>query len=83
MSGSISITGSNRGTQVQVKPLLLAVALLGLNSALAEETEVPPLELLEYLGEWEDHDGQWIDPQLLQLAMPRSEEQVNEEQSDE
>lgn len=83
MNGSISITGSNRGTRVRVKPLLLAVALLGVNSVLAEETEVPPLELLEYLGEWEDSEGQWVDPQLLQLAMPRSEEQVNEEQHDE
>lgn len=62
---------------------LLAAALLASTAALAEEAEVPTLELLEYLGEWEDRDGQWFDPQTLQLAIPGSEEQANEEENDE
>ncbi len=87
MNGSISITGWNKGARVRVNSLLLAAVLLVSNAASAEEVEVPPLELLEYLGEWEDSDGQWFDPQLLQLVMPGSpplgEEQVNEEDKDE
>lgn len=26
----------------------------------------PPLELLEFLGQWETDDGEWIDPQELE-----------------
>lgn len=26
----------------------------------------PPLELLEFLGQWETDDGEWIDPQALE-----------------
>lgn len=26
----------------------------------------PPLELLEFLGQWETDDGEWIDPQDLE-----------------
>ena len=63
--------------------LLLSLVLFGTAAAWAEEVEVPPLGLLEYLGEWEDRDGQGLDPQLLQLLMPRGEEQVNEEDKDE
>lgn len=63
--------------------LLLVAALLGSNAAWAEEVDVPPLELLEYLGEWEDGEGRWIDPENLQLAMPAGEEQAKEEEKDE
>ncbi|MDO9319915.1 MAG: hypothetical protein Q7V56_17205 [Gammaproteobacteria bacterium] len=32
-----------------------------------EQTEAPPpLELLEFLGQWETDDGEWIDPQELE-----------------
>ena len=83
MNGSTSITGWNKEARVRVNALLLAAALLVSNAASAEEVEAPPLELLEYLGEWEDSDGKWVDPQMLQLVMPGSpslgEEQVNEE----
>lgn len=72
---------------MRVNSLLLAAALLASNAAAAEEVEAPPLELLEYLGEWEDSDGQWLDPQMLRLVMPGGpplgEEQVNEEDKDE
>lgn len=68
---------------MRVKSLLLAAALLGSNAALAEEAEAPPLELLEYLGEWEDCEGQWVDPEILQLVMLGGEEQMNEEDKDE
>ena len=64
--------------------MLLVAATLFVSTALhAEGVETPPLELLEYLGEWEGREGEWIDPQLLQLAMPGDGQQVNEEQNDE
>jgi hypothetical protein len=34
----------------------------------AAEEEQPSLELLEYLGNWEDSNGNWIDPQMLEPA---------------
>ncbi len=39
--------------------LLLGVLMNG--SAQAAD-EVPDLALLEFLGEWEDDQGQWLDP---------------------
>lgn len=83
MSGSIFTTGWNRGIRVQANYLLLVAALLGSGTAMAEEVDVPPLELLEYLGEWQDADGRWLDPETLQLAMQAGGEQANEEDKDE
>lgn len=47
--------------------LLLVVALLS-QPLLAEDTEQPSLELLEYLGRWEDKQGNWLDPRTLAVA---------------
>jgi hypothetical protein len=68
---------------VPVKRLLLATTLLACAAAMAEEAEVPPLELLEYLGEWGDAEGQWLDPEILQLVTLSGGEQANEEEEDE
>ncbi len=33
-----------------------------------EDTQAPDLALLEFLGSWEDADGEWVDPlQLLDV----------------
>ncbi len=32
----------------------------------APTAALPPLELLEFLGQWETDDGEWIDPQALE-----------------
>lgn len=66
-----------------VKRLLLATALLAGTAAVAEEAQAPPLELLEYLGEWGDAEGQWLDPEILQLVSLGGGEQANEEEKDE
>jgi hypothetical protein len=69
---------------VPVKRLLLATTLLACAAAVAEEAEVPPsLELLDYLGEWGDAEGQWLDPEILQLVTLGGGEQANEEEKDE
>ena len=46
-------------------PLLLASA-----PAAAEDTTVPSLQLLEFLADWQDDDGQWLDPMDLAPADP-------------
>ncbi len=82
MSGWNFFTGWSKGTRMRVNYLLFVTALLSSSGVVAGEVDVPPLELLEYLGEWEDRNGRWLDPQMLQLAMPDGEEQVNEEEKD-
>jgi len=65
--------------------LLLVITLLSA-SLLAEDDIPPSLELLEFLGSWEDAQGNWVDPQLLELAAKADEhtenETGNEQQSD-
>ncbi|VAX31929.1 hypothetical protein MNBD_NITROSPINAE05-380 [hydrothermal vent metagenome] len=42
--------------------------------------EIPTLEFLEFLGEWETEDGRWIDPEELdQMSMPDTEKKNEEE----
>ena len=83
MSSSTFISGWIKEARMRANYLLLVMSMLGAGTSLAEEPQAPPLELLEYLGEWEDREGRWTDPQLLELAMPGGDEQVNEEQKDE
>jgi len=40
----------------------------------------PPLELLEFLGEWENRDGEWIDPMEFEdWPLPDQEQRENED----
>ncbi|MEE8259450.1 MAG: hypothetical protein V3R14_00475 [Nitrospinaceae bacterium] len=49
-------------------------------SAPKENTEMPSLELLEFLGDWETEDGEWIDPEELeQIAITDQEQEVEDE----
>ena len=76
-------------------PLWSTVLLLGLLSAPAlaqepghvrqalppEEAERPSLELLEFLGDWETDDGEWVDPEELeQIAITDQEQGYEDEQ---
>jgi len=39
-----------------------------------DDTSMPSMELLEFLGEWETEDGDWIDPVLLdEIPLPDRE----------
>ena len=45
-----------------------------------EDADGPPLELLEFLGEWENRDGEWMDPlELEDWPIPDQERQENED----
>ncbi len=45
-----------------------------------QEQEIPSLEFLEFLGEWETEDGKWIDPEALeQMSLPDPEQEKDEE----
>lgn len=39
----------------------ILLTLLG-NNVHADENKPPSMEFLEFLGEWESSDGQWMDP---------------------
>ena len=36
------------------------------HSQTEQEAEIPTEELLEFLGEWETEDGEWLDPEELE-----------------
>ena len=41
--------------------------------------EEAPLELLEFLGEWETEDGRWIDPaELEEMELPHKDDAKND-----
>lgn len=47
----------------RILTVLLVPALIGLTlSTTLKADEVPSLELLEFLGNWETGDGEWQDP---------------------
>lgn len=51
--------------QVQLALIPVALILLLLTIALdarADSNEKPSMELLEFLGEWQTKDGEWVDP---------------------
>jgi len=73
--------------------LWITVLLLGLLSSPAfaqepgqvregtEESEMPSLEFLEFLGDWETEDGEWIDPEELeQIALTTQEQKEYEDE---
>jgi len=45
----------------------------------SENTEMPSLEFLEFLGDWETEDGEWIDPEELEQIALTDQEQENED----
>lgn len=75
-------------------PLWSLLLLLGLLSAPAmaqdpdqarksapqEKTEAPSLEFLEFLGDWETDDGEWIDPEELEQITLTDQEQEYEDE---
>ncbi len=71
-----------------VKPFWLALVITaGLNagSLYAEEPVVieddaATLEFLEFLGEWETEDGEWVDPEELDQIETIDQEQEENEQ---
>ncbi len=45
----------------------------------SEDTEMPSLEFLEFLGHWETDDGEWIDPEELEQIVLTDQEQEKSE----
>ncbi len=47
-----------------MRRLLLGITVLVPLQTTAEEqtTPAPGLEMLEYLGQWQDNDDEWVDP---------------------
>jgi len=47
---------------------LILVSVTGARPGFAEPAsdDIPGLEMLEFLADWETGDGQWIDPAILQ-----------------
>lgn len=47
-----------------------------------EVAEMPSLELLEFLGDWETDDGEWIDPEELEQIALTDQEQEQEHEDE-
>jgi len=62
---------------------ITALFLLSVSAiAYAETEETPSMEFLEFLGEFQTEDGEWIDPLNL-LGMEQSESLRKQERDDE
>lgn len=50
--------------QMVLIPIALFIVLLSIafDSNAASSDDIPSMELLEFLGEWQTKDGDWIDP---------------------
>jgi hypothetical protein len=59
----------------------IARPALGGESQAAPETDPPSQALLEFLGEWETGDGEWIDPTILE-DWPVAEKAQEEEEDE-
>ncbi len=67
---------------MRVSPLLLLLALAP-QWSVATAAEPPSLALLEYLGEWQDEEGNEIDPQALALLKLEAEAAGDESNDEE
>ena len=52
---------------MRVSSLFYLLLVLAPPCSVAEEKVSPSMALLEYLGEWQDEDGNTVDPQALVL----------------
>jgi len=50
--------------QMALLPIAIFIILLGiaLDTEAASDDNNPSMELLEFLGEWQTKDGEWVDP---------------------
>ena len=62
--------------------LVAMVVLMNMSAFIARgaEQDPPSIELLEFLGEWETQDGNWVDPTEFKDVVLPIEEQNDEEQ---
>jgi hypothetical protein len=44
----------------------------------AEDTDMPSMELLEFLGSWETDDGEWVDPAQFEDSTLADQESSDE-----
>ena len=60
--------------------------LLAVAPAMAADTppqnSAPDAALLEFLGEWEGDDGQWLDPRQFEQEMDRQARQRRDQERD-
>lgn len=50
------------------------LAMCATGAALAQDAPPPDVELLEFLGEWTDASGRFVDPTIEESAPPVSDE---------
>ncbi len=46
--------------------LVLTLCVFSVQAKALNEEQEPDMELLEFLGEWETEDGEWLDPTSLE-----------------
>ena len=73
----------NKTVWVNETRWIAALFLFGVSAiAYAETDETPSMEFLEFLGEFQTEDGEWVDPLDL-LDMEQSESLRKQERDDE
>jgi hypothetical protein len=56
---------------------MLLVLMVGTGATSADDT-MPSMAFLEFLGEWESADGEWMDSQIRATAAEEQEQQEQE-----
>ena len=76
--------------RAEISLILIVVAIFSAAPCLGDEiasekteisekdTDMPSMELLEFLGSWETDDGEWVDPMLLENTPLPEEESADE-----
>lgn len=62
--------------------LLLIIQMSITNVHAGESIELPSDELLDFLGQWQQVDGEWIDPTEIQDISMLEEEQLKGEDNE-
>ena len=66
--------------KLRVRPAFMFVLMSACSAqSLADEDELPGMELLEFLAEWETPDGQWVDPVELDAPATASDDDTDPE----
>ena len=68
--------------RVSMSVMMMLLSFSSLHAEESSTTESPSIDFLEFLGEWETEDGEWIDPVELENEVYANLNGASEETDD-